>query len=452
MANISGGFADDRAMADRPIVSLCVLLLIANSVFFGGVLLVRRVRAGFWPILWLILAGLIMRLVMVWSTPMLEDDYLRYLLDGALTANGFNPYRYSPNQIVPNSPDIPVQLQTPAQDGRAVIARINHPHLRTIYPPVAQSIFAVAYMIKPWSLIAWRAVILVFDVATFLLIAWGLRSFGVSALWSMIYWWNPLIIKEFINSAHMDVIVAPLALAAALLATRGRYLWTAIALALATGAKLWPVILAPLAFAPLIGQPRRLLVAGGVMTAICVVIFAPVYLTGLDANSGFTAYGRAWEMNDALYMALLWGMQRILPAFHMEASSAQLMTRLLAAVFMIGLVAWLATRRGADSSDLMRRSLFVVAALFLISPTQFPWYFGWVIPFLAFHPVASLIPLNGLLSLYYLRFYFLAHDMVGYFDYGVVWLEYAPVWFLLIWEYARSRKISRSPCIGSAAE
>ena len=38
-------------------------------------------------------AGLFCRLLMFLPEPVMEDDYQRYMWDGAVTANGYNPYR-----------------------------------------------------------------------------------------------------------------------------------------------------------------------------------------------------------------------------------------------------------------------------------------------------------------------------------------------------------------------
>ncbi|MCP5063626.1 MAG: hypothetical protein GY936_14360 [Ignavibacteriae bacterium] len=37
--------------------------------------------------------GLVARILLVPTVPILEDDFNRYLWDGAVTANGFNPYK-----------------------------------------------------------------------------------------------------------------------------------------------------------------------------------------------------------------------------------------------------------------------------------------------------------------------------------------------------------------------
>ncbi len=47
----------------------------------------------------------------------------------------------------------------------------------------------------------------------------------------------------------------------------------------------------------------------GLFSLLVSAMFYPVYIAGLDSSSGFMAYGQHWEMNDALFMALVWGAQ-----------------------------------------------------------------------------------------------------------------------------------------------
>jgi alpha-1,6-mannosyltransferase len=83
-----------------------------------------------------------------------------------------------------------------------------------------------------------------------------------------------------------------------------------------------------------------------------------------------------------------------------------------------------------------------VAALYLLSPTQFPWYYLWLLPFLTIHSQISFLLLTPLLSLYYMRFYFTARGMANIHDNGIVWVQFVPVWMMLIREWIRGRQRS----------
>jgi len=217
---LAPAFAREIPLVDRPIIVMTLVLLLAGLVFLYLSELIIYTQAGKWLIIWIIAVGTLMRVFMLFSTPILEDDYYRYLWDGAVTANGFNPYQYSPEQIregLSGGTEIPSPLLALARESGAIINSINHDYLRSIYPPLTQGAFALAYLLKPWSLTAWKIVLLLFDVITLLLLIYILRYLNLSPVWIGIYWLNPLLVKEIFNSGHMDLLIFPFLLAAILL-------------------------------------------------------------------------------------------------------------------------------------------------------------------------------------------------------------------------------------------
>ncbi len=147
-------------------------------------------------------------------------------------------------------------------------------------------------------------------------------------------------------------------------------------------------------------------------------------------------------MNDALFLALRSGIEFLLSPFGTPAP-ASAVTRIITLGLLVGWILWLARRPFLSAEDLAERLMLAVAGFFLLSPAQFPWYAIWMLPLLALRPRKSLLLLIGLLPLYYLNFYFYARGQNNVFNHGIVWLEYVPVWMLLIWEAARTRTQSR---------
>jgi hypothetical protein len=45
-----------------------------------------------------------------------------------------------------------------------------------------------------------------------------------------------------------------------------------------------------------------------------------------------------------------------------------------------------------------------------------------------------------------------ARGAVGWFDYGVVWIEFVPVWVLLVWEGLRGVKGSPGPEVAAVPD
>jgi alpha-1,6-mannosyltransferase len=428
--------------APRP--AWAILTLVGLEVSAGAVYLavvrwgpaVGPERSVLW---WIVLLGLILRLIMLGSTPMLAGDYYRSLWDGAVVAHGFNPYQFAPETAMTGAA-VPEALRQLAHKSGAVIGHINHPSLPTLYPPVAQAGFALAYWLAPWSVTALRLVLLAFDLATLVLGLLLLRALNLPLLAVAIYWWNPVILKEIINSCHMDVMALPLVLAAVWLLVRLRPTRAFAALAGGVGAQIWPLALMPLTVRAVSRRPKFLGLGLALFVLLVGLLFLPVYTGGREALSGFWAYGRGWEMNDALFKLFLWGSTLAVKGLKLAPGVAPDFARALVGVLLAAWVLWLSWRPVDDELDLARRGLLILTALFFLSPIQFPWYFTWLLPFLVLRPRTSLLLLTALLPLYYLRYFFLARDRAEIFDYGIVWLEYLPVWILLLREFLATRR------------
>ena len=445
---ISGDFEYGGVKLGRPTPFLVGILVFSALAYFTAVLFAKRTTPTRKVFVWIVLVGLAMRASFFASEPIHEDDYYRYMLDGAVLANGHNPYAYAPEfflELDESGEQVSPRLAEIAKESREQIDRINHPSLRTIYPMTAQLFFAAAYFIKPFSLVAWRAVLLAVDVSVLLLLAYALRKAGMSILWVLVYWWNPLVVKEIFNSGHMDIIVLPFLLSALILTWRERYELAAICLGLAAGAKIWPIVLLPLIARPLLRKPYRLVLVLFITLAVFAGTMLPAFVAGLESDSGFTAYAQRWEMNDALYMAIEWSAKKALEVTNTYSGTSQVRFygRLAAGFFVLMTLAWVSLKKADGLDGLFAKALAVVAAIFLLSPTQFPWYYVWMVPLLALSRRASLLSLTFLLPIYYLRFYFDARHNVDVFDNGIVWLEFAPVCCLLLVEWGLSFRKKR---------
>ncbi len=139
-------------------------------------------------------------------------------------------------------------------------------------------------------------------------------------------------------------------------------------------------------------------------------------------------------------MLFVWGWKLVFPLFGVHPGHGQFAARITVFVVLIMLICFLILRRSDDWIKFVNRCLIIIAAAFLIGPTQFPWYFVWVIPFLTLNQRFSLLILTALLPLYYLRFYLEPRGMISLFNYGIVWVEFVPVWILIFRDWYNSRK------------
>jgi hypothetical protein len=237
------------------------LVLALGAVWMLAGRLIVPERPGRSTVLLIVGAGLLARAVVVPLPFITSTDAYRYLWDGRVQAEGTNPYRFPPS-----SP----QLADLRDD--EVYGPINRKRAVTIYPPVAQATFRAAHAVGLRTPAGWKVLLLAAEAASMaLLLALAGRRRDL-----LLYAWNPVPIIAFGLAGHLDALVVLAVLAAALAWRRG---WTArvgVALGLAAGLKLWPLLLLP-AFARRRGG--ALDVRGVITLAVpAVAVFALSYL------------------------------------------------------------------------------------------------------------------------------------------------------------------------------
>ncbi len=445
-------FASSRFGYESEVIYMPVLALVAGLVAAGAIYLGlmawllkgadgndRSFPSRSFParLLWFIFAiGLAARLVLMTSQPILEDDYQRYLWDGAVVAEGLNPYLKSPEDIRTSVSEGP--LQALKEKAGPVFKRINHKDLTTIYPPLTQAAFALAHVISPFSLTAWRGILLAADAATFALLLLCLDALGRSRAWTALYWWNPVLLKEVANSAHFDVLIFPFMLAALLFAFRRRPITASAMLGLAAGIKLWPMLLLPLILRSATNERRTLLLAAGVFAGLMGLWLAPFVSAGLGEGAGLSAYAASWSKNGPGFAIVHGIVARISEALGFLGEGTANFTARAILAFIVGSVALAAAWRPiAGFDDLATRALIVVAVLVVCSPAVYPWYTLWLLPLLVLRPDPALLLLTATIPVYYTYFHFAARETTEVFHSTVMWLIWLPVFMLLGWRYLR---------------
>ncbi|MBI4397218.1 MAG: TIGR04282 family arsenosugar biosynthesis glycosyltransferase [Elusimicrobia bacterium] len=356
-----------------------------------------------------LVAGALFRLTIFIAPPTLSDDAYRYLWDGRVQAAGINPYRHAPDD-----PAL-AGLRTPEWDG------INHKNLRTIYPPLAQAAFRLGAWLRP-SLEAQKALFLLADLLTGILLFFLLQRWGLSTARVLIYAWNPLVIVEFSSSGHVDSL-GLLFLVAGFLAwdaqksRRAGALW-----GLGFLAKLGSGLLLP--FMVLTRKGRRALpwflfaVAAGYGFYAMGPLEEWLHLTG-----SLPVYARDWTFNAGLYDVLL----RFLP---WPAGAL----KGLAALVVVGFAVLLACRE--DVPPMGQAGLLFALALAL-SPLVYPWYVAWLVPFLCFYPSSAGLAFTGLAVLSYLVWPRFDAGLGWTLPGWVPWVEYGVPAVLAIYEFRR---------------
>lgn len=480
LAGLSERFVYGQGHADRPILEFLAWMGAASAAYAVALWVILRVerfagRSAFgWPgAAWVVAAAFAARLALLYSSPIQEIDYARYLWDGASVVHGVSPFEFAPDEISPGEDGVDYSerqlgdlealraLRLESADSERTQARIHHRSVRTIYPPLAQGVFALAYLVKPWSLTALRVIFLLFEFAATLLLLDTLRRLGLSAMRALVYAWSPLAIKELANSPHLDCIaVFCIALAAwAWVAGHGKTVF--VALGLGVLAKTWPAVLVPAALVAVARRTGFAQACWGLIFFLFTVClgYAPfVAWSGGRVFEGHVAFATDWAINGSLFPLSRWlaglavGTETQWTVGSVAMPAAALLARSLCAgvgVAIVGATA-LWPEREASPKGLLGRWLAVTAALFLLAPTGNPWYATWLLPLMCVYPLRGLVLLTVLLPLHYLHFFFDYQELWYTPEEAhrafttVQWIEYLPVYLVLLldgvaWRRARAK-------------
>lgn len=317
------------------------------SLGFILALTLRSLQAAwFWGI------AILTRLLLIPLYP--GGDVWRYLWEGYIQLQGFNPYDFAPNAAEL------VAYQT------SWWSQINHPDVSAIYPPITQLGFRFLATIAPTVTIFKLAF-----VAADLMVCWLLsRRFGYQA--TLIYAWNPLIIYSFAGGAHYDSwFILPLVAAWLIFDYEGKSKsWLISALFLGISVAIKWISLPILAFMTWRSLNNRNWQFAATIT-ICGLL--PLILSSLPfcqgtschlipTQSAFVSHGRSAELLPYL-ISQVW-----------QASRWQNWLYLIPLGVTVLFLLWRIKSLGQFSE-------WYLVVVMLISPIIHAWYFTWLIPF-----------------------------------------------------------------------
>lgn len=454
---ISNDFAYSQNWASYPTIRNVIAMLLVGSAYLVICRFLHlRPPLTSTQLLMLCCLGALARMLFLGSTPIYEDDFYRYFFDGQLIKTGLNPYLYLPSQALSTVPPDGIELlggdntiQPPHPElvflqEHPFIYRVAYGHISTIYPPITQLFFGISQWIAPFSIDGWRVILIAVELTNLALLVALLSHFNKPKSWVLIYWLNPLLITETINAAHMDVIILPFMLGSLLTLLKGRSISSAVLLGLSVGVKFWPVILAPLFIAYQIHQHRRLtkttVTWALTFSVILGLVLSPQILSRLGENAGLVSYSQFWQTNSFLFYWLNTFTEYLWENDLIGLSEPNLLPRVIVAAILLFFIGWLSLSTKQSQTQLLKNCLWAIGLLFFLSPTGYPWYFIWILPFLVLNPNFSLLLLTPLLALYDLRYTYQQHNNDAFFQYVFVTLEFLPSLLLLTYQFLSKTK------------
>ncbi|BFM05605.1 hypothetical protein [Halioxenophilus aromaticivorans] len=321
--------------------------------------------------------GAVLAAIAGFSPPLLEDDFYRYLWDAYQWHTQASPYTYSPSDFFGDE-----QLAPRWQE---ILTGINNPHLKTLYGPVLQYLFYLAYWLAPGELWAWQLVLWLIYLGGLLLILKTCADKNGPLCYAL----HPLILQEAIASAHPDLLVGLLLLVALLCWQKRMPVVLGAVLGVAIATKVSALVVAPLFCCVPPSQwacrvnaeqsSRHSILSWLCLTSMAVMLMLVLFYGPVvwhTARSGASAseldsllvFGHQWRFNPLSY--------RVLELF-LPAALARLLCALVLLFGCLGLI----TLMLALAHRYRRLPVvFLLLLLLFLSPVVNPWYWLWLLP------------------------------------------------------------------------
>lgn len=360
----------------------------------------------------LFLSYLLIRLIYLFSDNMIDDDFYRYLWDGKMINENFTPYVEPPIFYFNGDQKI-------SEKWDIILSNINHPHLPTIYLPVAQMLFFLSVYFFDNNIYGLKFIL--FTIEFILFIFLFIKSTNKNSeerveyrnqyknIWREGLFWlvlSPIFVFHFSHEIHIDILgILFLVLAYSLLveiffsldetsSSIVKYIYVTVfslLYVLSIFTKPFGLIIFPFIF--IIFKIKKVAISFIVSFTISfVILFYPMIESKSNLTSVNDFYSN-FEYNSSLFSILNLILKREIAEF--------IHIFIFAILYFIIFLKWNNKIRINKKSFKIGNSIFVLipfstifAYLLLFGPIANPWYLCWVIPFLGMEKYKSINIVN----------------------------------------------------------
>lgn len=315
----------------------------------------------------LFITAIIARLLLVGADLYTSNDVDRYLFDGRITYEGYDPYSISHDH--PALAQLKEQWQPPEEHAAYV----------TIYPPLALGLFTLAAATGVENAqLTWEIMLLIASIAIVFLSALLLKKLNKLKHIALIAL-SPILILEAGIGLHIDTFLTLTIVAAIYAWQQHKTALCGVLIALGVLLKILPVmLLLPLFFLQKSIKSAFLLVLTCFTTII--ISYAITLALGLYPVGSIGVFFEKWRFASPLFSLLD-------SLFSVQTTIAIL--ALFASILACGIAYFCLSHRYKNANQ--QTSIFIAIQLalaipLLISPVVFPWYLMALVPLLALSP------------------------------------------------------------------
>ena len=361
-------FAFDLAREDFP-----KLLGLFTALFFLHYKLIQFEK---WNFKFLLVTGILFRLVFLCAEPNLSQDFYRFIWDGELIKNGINPYIHLPKDLI-SQIDLPITNAQELFDGMGDLSARHYSN----YPPVNQIIFALASFLGGGSIlgsvITMRLMIILADIGILLLGRKLLQNLNQSNHLAFWYFLNPLVIIELTGNLHFEGVMLFFFVWALYLISNKKWVTAAPVYAASIMVKLVPILFLPLFLRYFEFKKSVLfyLLVGVSCVLLLLPFYSPVFVDNYAETVGL--WFSNFEFNAGFYNAL-----KKVVVDYFDAKPWELIKvygKWVVRVVVLGAVLLALLRKNQTLSDVITSMLILLTGYYFLSSTVHPWYLVFLV-------------------------------------------------------------------------
>ncbi len=416
---------------------LAIATILKNAYYTKAALLPNSWGKWFYGtslVLLIFIVGLVLRTSLLPYTPNLSQDFFRFIWDGHMLLNGFNPYLYLPDDLIAASKATHIPNASFLHANMGYISSSNY----TNYPPLNQLFFATAAFLGGQSIFAsivWMRVMIIFFEIGIFIVGVKLLHILCKPLWYIaLYFLNPFVIIELTGNLHWEGAMGFFSLLALYFLFKSQRLKSAIYLGYGVLVKLLPLILLP-AFFKRLGFSKAVVYYFTVFIVISLGFFP---FLEIDFLTNYSQTVGLWFGNFE-YNAGIFSVIKSLGYHFTGANVIRTVGKILPVITLLIIVSLSLFRKNEQADTLLSTVMFSFTAYLFLSTTVHPWYL--------------LMPL--LLSVFTSYKYMLLWSYTVFLSYQgysnpnnvelgwLLALEYVPVYLLLGYELYKDKLVKQ---------
>ena len=386
------------------------------------------------------LAGIavLFKLLFLFAIPNLSQDFYRFIWDGRMILEGFNPYLHAPESFILKN-QFPISQAQELYNGMGIL---NGSHLSN-YTPLNQFFFVIAGLFSGKSILGSVVILRLFIIAA----DFGTLYFGKKLLDNLnlpahyIFWYilNPFIIVELTGNLHFEGVMIFFLVWSFYMFHKGKWKLGAVIFACSVSVKLIPLIFLPLFFRHFTNWDNEslkkskwrgmlnLMIFYGIVLSIVLVSFIPFYNSELTSNYIETV--RLWfqrfEFNASFYY-----IARAIGYTFRGYNEIAVIGKVMPIVVVCFILIITFFRKNKTLIELMTSMLFVISFYYFMATTVHPWYLATLLILSVFTKYRFPLVWSFIIIISYLAYTNPNNEE----NLWIIGLEYLVVYGFFIWE------------------